>query len=71
MVQTISQNSSLTLKPHEVEKLFNLSSYLADLSEEWLELKGLYDREFIRGLEESEEDIKKGRVRRVKSLLEI
>ena len=71
MAQTITKNSSLILRPREVRKLFDLSSYLADLTEEWLESNGLYNREFIKGLKESEEDIKKGRIKKAKSLLKI
>lgn len=58
MTQTIIKNSSITLRPQEVRKIFDLSNYLADFSEEILEEGGYYSKEFLRGLKQAEEDFK-------------
>ncbi|MFH1838583.1 MAG: DUF2683 family protein [Candidatus Kuenenbacteria bacterium] len=65
------KNPKLILQPEEAGKLFKLSIYLADFFETQFESQGLYKKEFIKGLKESEEDLKKGRFRKIKSLSEL
>lgn len=71
MAQTTTRNSKLFLQPSQIRKIFDLSNYLADLAEELLEEGAQYSREFIKGLKKSEQDFKKSRVRKIKSLSEL
>ena len=71
MPQTSTKNSKLFLHPSQIRKLFDLSNYLADLTEELLEESAQYSKEFIKGLRKSEKDIKEGRVKEVRSLREL
>ena len=69
--QTLTKNSKLVLHPSQVKKLFDISNYLADLSEELLENSTQYSKEFIRSLRKSEKDAKEGRIKEIKSLREL
>lgn len=71
MAQTKLKNSKLAFKPSQIRYLFDFGMYLADLSESWLEEMGLYSKEFIKGLKESEKDLKEGRIKEAMSLLDL
>lgn len=71
MPQTSTKNSKLSLRPSQIRKLFDLSNYLADLTEELLEESAQYSKKFIKGLKKSEKDVKEGRVKEIKSLREL
>ena len=71
MPQATTKNSKLTLRLSQVRKLFDLSNYLADLTEELLEESAQYSKEFIGGLRKSEKDVKEGRIKEIKSLREL
>lgn len=65
------KNPKLILQSKEAGKLFELSVYLADFFETKFESQGLYKKNFIEGLKESEKDLKNGRFRKIKSLSEL
>ena len=71
MPQISTKNSKIFLPPSQIRKLFNLSNYLADLTEELLEENAQYSKEFIKGLRKSEKDVREGKVREIKSLREL
>lgn len=71
MPQATTKNSKLSLRPSQVRKLFDLSNYLADLTEDLLEESVQYSKEFLKGLRKSEKDAKEGRIKEVKSLREL
>ena len=68
MSQASTKNSRIFLPPSQIRKLFDLSNYLSDLTEELLEENTHYSQEFIKGLKKSEKDLRKGKIRKVKSL---
>ncbi|TSC74830.1 MAG: hypothetical protein G01um101430_749 [Parcubacteria group bacterium Gr01-1014_30] len=71
MSQTTIKNSSITLRPQEVRKIFDLSLHLSDITEDLLEENAYYSEDFLRGLKQAEKDLKEGRVKKLKSLREL
>ncbi|MBU0619610.1 MAG: DUF2683 family protein [Patescibacteria group bacterium] len=69
--QINAQNYNMTLPLLQVKKLFDLSIYLTDFCEKWMESQGLYNNDFIQGIKQSDEDLKKGRFKEVNSLNEL
>ena len=69
--QTLTKIPSLVLTPSQAKNFFSLSFTIAEIAEEWLEKNGQYSFEFLKGLQEAEKDIQKGRVKEIKSLLEL
>lgn len=70
-IKVKTKNPKLILQSKEAGKLFKLTVYLADFFETQFESQGLYKKEFIDGLRESEKDLKEGRFRKIKSLNEL
>ena len=71
MAQTKTNTNSLNLKTTEAQRLFMLSSQMADFSEEILENRGVYNDEFIKGLTQSVDQVKKGKTFKIDSLAEL
>ncbi len=71
MPKTLPKKSKLSLRPAQIKKIFDLSSHLADFSEEILEDSGQFNKEFINGLNKSKADVKQGKIKELKSLAEI
>lgn len=63
--------TSLSISPRELYRLFELSSEIADIAEDILELQGAYKKEFSRGLDKSLKEAKKSKVRKIESLFEL
>lgn len=71
MAQTKTNSNLLNLKTTEVQRLFTLSSQMADCSEEILENRGVYNDEFIKGIQQSVDQVKKGMTLKINSLAEL
>lgn len=65
------QLKTIPVKPDQLEKLFQLSSTLADLTEDLFEERGVYSQEFLRGLKRSLNEYKQGKITKVNSLQEL
>lgn len=67
----IRKNSAITLAPREVEKLFSMSTQLADLLEDILEARMEFKPEFLRSLKKALKEARAGKVKKVESLAEL
>lgn len=65
------QKKTLSVDVNEVKKLFELSAHIADQTEDFLEENGLYNEDFLKGLEQSRDEEKTGKARKVDSLQEL
>jgi len=72
MFQTIvKKKNKFSFTPSKIKEIFDLSLHLSKLTEELLEENALYSKEFLKGLERSETDVKEGRVNQINSLQEL
>ena len=61
----------VTQTTQEIHKLYKLSLKMADLAEEILESRGKYSKEFLEALEESFQDEREGRIKKINSLADL
>lgn len=61
----------VNISSRELHRLFELSLEIADITEDILELQSAYKKEFLRGLEKSLKEAKKGKTKKIDSLFEL
>lgn len=63
--------NTVRLGSEEIQRLFVLSSKIADMTEDFLEKRGEYSKEFLSGLKRSLVQARQGKLRKISSLRDL
>ncbi len=70
-IKNITQKVKINISLDQLREIFNLSNYIIDFIEDFLEDQSQYKKEFLKGIRKSQEEFKKGKGIKIKHLSDL